>query len=185
MHNILFFIKIVWIRNCLYQGLIRFKMCSEWPRFHLFIVWFLCNRETYWYLIYLRKINDYGKVERSSLLYLYRCYELMNFHCSVVSSSLLSYFDWFTSVGVHDMEQVRSLIFSFFFYYCVICLMQISKVPLLCKKIVAAFRGMHVSPAKHSYASVTDGRTDRQTDGRRTKWSLCVAICFADDTKTS
>ena len=24
--------------------------------------------------------------------------------------------------------------------------------------------------------SVTDGRTDRQTDGRRTKWSLCVAM---------
>ena len=37
------------------------------------------------------------------------------------------------------------------------------------KKIVAAFRGMHVSPAKHSYASVTDRRTDSQTDGRRTK----------------
>ena len=35
---------------------------------------------------------------------------------------------------------------------------------------------MHVSPAKHSYTSVTDGRTDRQTDGRRTKWSLCVAM---------
>ena len=32
-------------------------------------------------------------------------------------------------------------------------------------KIMAAFRGMHVSPAKHSYASVTDRRTDR----RRTK----------------
>ena len=35
-----------------------------------------------------------------------------------------------------------------------------------------AFRGMHVSPAKHSSASVTDGqtdgRTDRQTDGRTT-----------------
>ena len=31
-------------------------------------------------------------------------------------------------------------------------------------KIVAAFQGMHVSPAKHSYASVTDGRTNRQTD---------------------
>ena len=30
---------------------------------------------------------------------------------------------------------------------------------------MAAFRGMHVSPAKHSSASVTDGRTDRQTDG--------------------
>ena len=27
-----------------------------------------------------------------------------------------------------------------------------------------AFRGMHVSPAKHSYGSVTDGRTDGQTD---------------------
>ena len=43
-------------------------------------------------------------------------------------------------------------------------------------KIVAAFRGMHVSPAKHSYASATDGRTDGQTDRRRTKWSLCVAM---------
>ena len=31
---------------------------------------------------------------------------------------------------------------------------------------------MHVSPAKHSYESVTDGRTDR----RRKKWSLCVAM---------
>ena len=26
--------------------------------------------------------------------------------------------------------------------------------------IVAAFRGMHVLPVKHSYASVTDRRTD-------------------------
>ena len=32
------------------------------------------------------------------------------------------------------------------------------------KNIGAAFRGMHVSPAKHSSASVTDGQTDRQTD---------------------
>ena len=42
---------------------------------------------------------------------------------------------------------------------------------------MAAFREMHVSPAKHSFGkcdrqSVTDGRTDRQTDGR----SLCVAM---------
>ena len=28
---------------------------------------------------------------------------------------------------------------------------------------MAAFRGMHVSPAKHSYANVTDGQTDRRT----------------------
>ena len=27
-------------------------------------------------------------------------------------------------------------------------------------------RGMHVSPAKHSSASVTDGQTDEQTDRR-------------------
>ena len=48
---------------------------------------------------------------------------------------------------------------------------------------MAAFRGMHVSPAKHSYAWLPrkcDYRTDRQTDGRtdrrRTKWSLCAAM---------
>ena len=42
---------------------------------------------------------------------------------------------------------------------------------LFTEKIVAAFRGMNVSPAKHSYAGVTDGQTetDGQTDGRRTK----------------
>ena len=34
--------------------------------------------------------------------------------------------------------------------------------------IVAAFRGMHVSPAKHSYGSVTDGQTDRRTDRQTT-----------------
>ena len=35
-------------------------------------------------------------------------------------------------------------------------------------KIVAAIRGMHVSPAKHSSGSVTDGRTDRRTDRQTT-----------------
>ena len=41
---------------------------------------------------------------------------------------------------------------------------------------------MHVSPAKHSYGmrdyqeSVTTGQTDRRTDRRRTKWSLCAAM---------
>ena len=42
---------------------------------------------------------------------------------------------------------------------------------------------MHVSPAKYSYAWLprkcdyrTDTRTNRQTDRRRTKWSLCVAM---------
>ena len=51
--------------------------------------------------------------------------------------------------------------------------------------IVAAFWGMHVSPAKHSYALLprkSDYRTDRHmntrthTDRRRTKWSLCAAM---------
>ena len=51
------------------------------------------------------------------------------------------------------------------------------------KNIVAAFRGMHVSPAKHSYAWLprkidygTDTLTDGWTDIRRTKWSLCAAM---------
>ena len=50
---------------------------------------------------------------------------------------------------------------------------------------MAAFRGMHVSPVKHSHASVTDGqtdgRTDRQTyDGQSDPY---VSLCFAGDTK--
>ena len=58
---------------------------------------------------------------------------------------------------------------------------------LIFKNIVAAFRGIHVSPAKQSYAWLprkfdyrtdgqTDRHTDRRTDGRRTKWSLCAAM---------
>ena len=53
---------------------------------------------------------------------------------------------------------------------------------------------MHVSPAKHSYGSVTDGRTDRQTDrqtdGRTDRQTddeqsdHYVSLCFAGDTKT-
>ena len=38
----------------------------------------------------------------------------------------------------------------------------------LVKKIVAAFRGMHVSPVKHSFGKC-DRRTDRRTDGRTDK----------------
>ena len=61
-------------------------------------------------------------------------------------------------------------------------------------KIVAAFQGMHVSPAKHSYASVTDRQTDRQTDGRTDRRmdrqtedgqsDPYVSLCFAGYTKT-
>ena len=40
-------------------------------------------------------------------------------------------------------------------------------------KIAAAFRGMHVSPAKHSYGSVTDGRTDGQTDDGQSDPCMC------------
>ena len=58
---------------------------------------------------------------------------------------------------------------------------------VLRKNIVAAFRGMQLSPAKHSYAWLprkcayrTDTQTGRQTDGqtagRRTKSSLCAAM---------
>ena len=57
--------------------------------------------------------------------------------------------------------------------------------------IVAAFRGMHVSPAKHSFGKCdrkvwqmdrqTDGRTDRQTDDGQS--DPYVSLCFAGDTK--
>ena len=64
-----------------------------------------------------------------------------------------------------------------------------SEIYVLCaflkilKNIVAAFRGMHVSPAKHSHAWLprkcdywTDGRTDAgQSDPY-------VPLCFAGDT---
>ena len=49
-------------------------------------------------------------------------------------------------------------------------------------KIVAAFPGMHVSPAKHSFGSVTDGQTDGQTDDGQS--DPYVSLCFAGDTKT-
>ena len=54
-----------------------------------------------------------------------------------------------------------------------------SKITCYNINIVVAFRGMHVSPAKHSYAWLPrkcDCRTDGRTDGRRTKWSLCAAM---------
>ena len=70
-------------------------------------------------------------------------------------------------------------------------------IPLIIN-IVATFRGMHVSPAKHCYAwlprkcdNQTDRHTDRQTDRRRTKWSLCAAMLrrrhknlYSDDSDT-
>ena len=47
-----------------------------------------------------------------------------------------------------------------------------SNLILMTKKTVAAFRGMHVSPAE----SVTDGRTDRRTDGRTDGRTTCKVI---------
>ena len=53
------------------------------------------------------------------------------------------------------------------------------------KNIVAAFRRMHVSPAKHSSGGVTDGRTDGRTDGQTDDGQSdpYVSLCFAGDTK--
>ena len=51
--------------------------------------------------------------------------------------------------------------------------------------IVAAFRGMHVSPAKHSYVWLPrkcDYRTDRRTDTGQS--DPYVPLCFAGTTKT-
>ena len=63
------------------------------------------------------------------------------------------------------------------------------------KKIVASHRGMHVSPAKHSYAWLPrkcdyhthrrmDRQTDRLTDGLTDPGQSdhCVTLCFASDT---
>ena len=51
-------------------------------------------------------------------------------------------------------------------------------------KLVAAFRGMHVSPAKHSFGKC-DRRTDRQTDVQTDDGQSdpYVSLCFAGDTK--
>ena len=49
------------------------------------------------------------------------------------------------------------------------------QIRLNMKKIVAVFRGMHVSPAKHSSWSLTDGQKDRQTDGQTT--DKVIPIC--------
>ena len=64
-------------------------------------------------------------------------------------------------------------------------------VPTIRANIVAAFRGMHVSPAKHSYAWLwrkcdyrTDKHTHAHTDRRRTKWSLCAAMLRRQHNKT-
>ena len=38
----------------------------------------------------------------------------------------------------------------------------------MCRMRNIAMGGMHVLPAKHSYGSVTDGRTDRRTDRQTT-----------------
>ena len=44
-----------------------------------------------------------------------------------------------------------------------------------------------MSPAKHSYASVTDGQTDRRTDKRTDDGQSdpYVSLCFAGDTKSA
>ena len=62
---------------------------------------------------------------------------------------------------------------------------------LFYSNIMAAFRGMHASPAKHSSAWLPrkcDYRTYRQTDGqtdrRQTKWSLCAATLCRQHNKT-
>ena len=56
------------------------------------------------------------------------------------------------------------------------------------KQIVAAFRGVHVSPAKHYYASLPRKwvyRIDRHTDGQKDAGQSdpYVLLCFTDDTK--
>ena len=68
-----------------------------------------------------------------------------------------------------------NVVFDYFVHSCLkMCEIQ---------NIVAAFWGMQVSPAKHSYAWLprkcdyrTDTQTDGRTDRRRTKWYLRAAM---------
>ena len=46
---------------------------------------------------------------------------------------------------------------------------------------MAAFREMHVLPAKHSYVSATDGQTDGRTDNGQS--DPYVWLCYTGDTK--
>ena len=53
---------------------------------------------------------------------------------------------------------------------------------------MAAFQGMHMSPAKHSYVRLPrkcDFRTDTQTDGQADagQSDLYVPLCFEGNTK--
>ena len=64
----------------------------------------------------------------------------------------------------------------------------ISKIALWISNIVTAFRGMHMSPAKHSYAWLSrkcDYRTDRHTHAQTEAGQSdpYVPLCFAGDTK--
>ena len=57
----------------------------------------------------------------------------------------------------------------------------------LCRNIVAAFWGMHVSPAKHSYAWLPrkcDYRTDRHTHADAGQSDPYVPLYFAGNTKS-
>ena len=63
------------------------------------------------------------------------------------------------------MCQIERTITTVQFNAAKIILPKKKNTPTLNKK-VAAFRGMHVSPAKHSSASVTDRQTYRPTDGQ-------------------
>ena len=60
----------------------------------------------------------------------------------------------------------RKFLLQILLFFISFIFMQIKSSLMPFWNIVAAFRGMHVSPAKHSSASVTDGRTDRQMDGQ-------------------
>ena len=114
------------------------------------------------------KIYEYG--DQSKVLYI-----LWN-HLFSWGPNFVDSWKWVHSWGRHFVGQVIGL----------------NKKKNRCKhrenfplKIVAAFRGMHVSPAKYSSWSVTEGQTDRQTD-RRTddrQSDPYVPLCFAGDTK--
>ena len=100
---------------------------------------------------------------------------------------------YFIQVLLHDPKKCKRWIVNFWFYNkagilysgytihecgkTVVC--NVISLAKIWTNIVAAFQGMHVSHAKHSYAWLPrkcDFRTDTHIDRHGTKWSLCAAM---------
>ena len=105
-------------------------------------------------------------------------YHILEFETKIYLKIYLKGFNWSYS---NPIGKQYSSILSYM-YICLSiklsvhpCLYPIDLMCMIIVNIVAAFRGMHVFNAKHSYASVTDRQTD---DGQSDPY---VSLCFAGE----